>query len=192
MIERIFPKARLEWNEPKAFRKVKDQIDAKAQSPFVKPSIVVIISALSMLTWLLSKQPDKLPLHYALLLALFGGSFFAYIFPWMLGLCPSCIRIYDHGISRVIGNTVSMWKYTNIDRCEFVTYKTGETIHSALVLRLHKAKHIILGIPAELIAQARHTLAGIGVATEEHAQQSGPECHKVSGPQTRDVGYKNE
>ena len=171
MIKRIFPKVRLEWKEPKAFRSIKDQIDAEALSPFFKPGIVVFISVLSMLTWWLSEKPDKLPLHYALLLALFGGYFFAYIFPWMLGLCPSCIRIYDHGISRVIGNTCSMWKFKNIERCEFVTYEIGEAIHSALVLHMRKAKHIILGIPSELTAQARHILAGIGVATEENAQQ---------------------
>mgnify|MGYP006953643899 CR=1 FL=1 len=174
MIKRIFPSVRLEWKEPKAFRRINDQIDAEALSPFFRPGIVVFISVLSMLTWWLSDKPDKLPLHYALLLALFGGAFFAYIFPWILGLCPSCIRIYDHGISRVIGNMCSMWKFKNIDRCEFVTYKIGAVIHSALVLHTRKAKHIILGIPSELTAQARQTLDGIGVATEENAQQSVP------------------
>ena len=176
MINRIFPKARLEWTEPKAFRKIKDQIDAEALSPFFKPGIVVFISSLSMLTWWLSKQdPDKspLPLQYALLLALFGGFFFAYILPWMLGLCPSYIRIYDHGISRVIGNSGSIWKFKKMDRCEFVSYEIGETIHSALVIHTGKAERIILGIPSELTAKARHTLSDIGVKTEENAQQAG-------------------
>ena len=176
-MKRLIPKAKLEWKEPKAIRKARDQMDKKSLSPWFKPGVVVFSAAFLMLNWWLARQnPNKTPpdLHNALLLALFGGTFFAYGIPWMLSLCPSYIRIFEHGISRVIGNSASLWKFKDISRCEFASVESGESRQSALVIHTTKAKRIILGIPDELAAQAKQVLTEMNVKIEEIAQQPNP------------------
>lgn len=149
-------------------------MDEKSLSPWFKPGVFVFSAAFLMLNWWLAKHnPNKTPpaLHNALLLAVSGGAFFAYGIPWMLSFCPSYIRIFEHGISRVIGNSASLWKFKDINRCEFASVESGESTQSALVIHTNKAKRIILGIPAELADQAKHVLTELNVKIEEIAQQ---------------------
>ncbi len=44
-MKRLIPKAKLEWKEPKAIRKTRDQMDKESLSPWAKPSAALCCSA---------------------------------------------------------------------------------------------------------------------------------------------------
>ncbi len=174
----LFPKVHLEWKEPESIRRVRDDLEKKEVSPWTNPGFVLLICAVAMTQWWVASQtPGKTPIDLwaALAIALLGGACMVYGIPWILSLCPSSIRIMDNGISRVIGNHASFWKFKDIEQCEFASLDGGEIQQPVFVIHTNKAKRIVLGIPAELSSPARQVLSDMNVKTNVVSQ--GPLAH---------------
>ncbi|MDD4060234.1 MAG: hypothetical protein PHW08_05980 [Kiritimatiellae bacterium] len=182
-MKRLIPKAILKWKEPKLIRKVKNEMEQRAQSPWFKPGVVVVWAGLLMLNWWVGKQdPTKAPpsLPYALALAMGGGVFVAYVVPWVYRLCPAYVQVFDHGIARSCGDSGAVWKFKDIDRCEIASVGTGITTQSVLVIHTLNNKRIILGLPPEMVPQLTSVLAQMNVTVNEGAQPTSPPCFEPS------------
>lgn len=169
-MKRLVPKAHLKWREPREIRRIQERIEAEARSFWFAPGMVVFASAPFLAMWWLARQvPGRTPppLPQALGLALLAGVFFAYVLPWVLRRCPADIRVFENGISRVVGNTAAMWKFTDMERCGIAVRDIGGRAFAVLDIHLRNGRRILLGLPADLAAPAEDMLRRFNVPIDD-------------------------
>ena len=162
----IIPKALLEWKEPKPLRKAMEELEQRAHSRWAKPFMLCVITlSLLAIRWMNSLNPDKSPPSWgaSVPLAVAGACVFVYAMPLIYRLCPSYVRVFDNGISRVVGNHARMWKFKDIDRCELALFRTGGGVHSVLVIHSRTTRSFVIGVGSDLVPKLIQTLSGLGV-----------------------------
>ena len=146
----LFPRKLFQWREPKAFVKQIDALERSKQHWWTRPLLTLVIAAVLVFLWFLARSnPENHPPSFsaALLIAMVGGAFGAYVLPWMISLCPSCIFVYDSQLSRIRGNTARQVKYADIESFSWGTQ--GE--FQMLIIRLRNRKRDVrIGVPPDV------------------------------------------
>ena len=164
---RLFPKANLEWKEPKTVRKVIDKMEWHDLSAWNKLAIVVIIPAVyCMAYWFMGRADNALALR-AIVMGVTTFFFFAYVIPWISCVFSSVVQMFDTYILQSRGFSHISWKFKDIARCEIASLETEEGLHSVLVVHTYKGKHTTLGLTPDIIPQLTETLARLNVKVEK-------------------------
>ena len=146
----LFSKPQFKWREPKAFLHIRDAEERASIRWWVRPVAALFITLMVLAQWYVARfNPHKHPpeFHVALVMAILAGSFFAYVFDWIITLCPAEVRLSETHVSRVRGNTNRAFKYADI---EYFAWRVTEGI-TTLVLKRRKAKwEMLIGVPAEI------------------------------------------
>lgn len=114
------------------------------------PVAALLFTLMILAQWYVARfNPQKHPpvFYVALVMAILGGWFFVYIFPWVITLCPSEVRLSDTHVARVRGNANRALRYADI---EYFAWRMTEGI-TTLVLKGRKAKReMLVGVPVEI------------------------------------------
>jgi len=168
-LKRFFPKARLKWKEPGAFRRIKRELEKRTISPWFQPGVAVFQSVFLLGMWWSARfNPSKHPppFQVALPLAIGFGLFCAYGIPWIYRLCPSYVQVFDEYVSRSAGSATSIWKFRDIERSEILTITKDRMCHSVLVLYKVDGRKILVGMEEGVADQLHRLLIELGVVVE--------------------------
>jgi hypothetical protein len=176
----LVPKTYLQWREPRAIRRTREDLAAKTLPPWGRPAIVAVVLGAVLLIWLLARlDPNKHPpgVHVPLSIGLLAGLFFVYLLPWLYRLAPSQILITDAGIRMVIGDGVSVWRYKDIHSCAIVSRDCNGEKMAILALTGPAGENCLLGIaPSIAIEDLKRTLAQQGLQVDCEDVGSEPEA----------------
>jgi len=168
----LLPRKHFTWKEPKVLLKISDAFERSTLQWWRRPLWGLVAAAMLMSSWSIARlNPHKQPpaVGVAILIALVGGVFFAYIAPWMVSLCPSVVHFYDSSLVRVRGNAHRQIRYSDI--ASFSWRVQGEF---AILMLKHRRnnRHILLGVPPEISKDAvSQFLLDHNVMSEPSAQQ---------------------
>ena len=113
---RLSWKTYLKWQEPREATRWRDA--AEEASPLRNAWSGLVIAAVLMLLWVVSRNPARPSFPVAVLLAAAGGLFLAFAVPALVRLARPAVWVRDYGIHTARANTAVVTKYADVASVE--------------------------------------------------------------------------
>lgn len=143
------PVKRFGWYEPASFSRARHRRERQAFPLWLQPLLAASVVACTMMVrWTRHGSDDAAAFSVpaTLTLATLAGIAAAYGVPWLSGILPSPVFIYDEWIVRQDGGAVMRIRWSDVAAWKWHTCPT----HTELTLTDQRGRQHSIGIPADI------------------------------------------